>query len=113
MATDPVCGMQVDERTAAGSRMFEGNNYYFCSAGCKKKFEATPSAYVGTPPPAGDTERFEHAHPQPQKTRESLGCVHGKPAVAGAEPPGTVYPIFLSYAIARGAAISGRFGGGG
>ena len=101
MATDPVCGMQIDERTAAGSSMFEGNNYYFCSAGCKKKFEATPSAYVGTPPPAGDTERFEHAHPQPQKTRESLGCVHGKPAVAGAEPPGTVYTCPMHPEIVR------------
>ena len=55
MATDPVCGMQVDERTAAGSSVFEGSNYYFCCAGCKKKFEANPSAYVGAPPPAGDT----------------------------------------------------------
>ncbi|HEV2041704.1 MAG TPA: YHS domain-containing protein, partial [Casimicrobiaceae bacterium] len=43
MATDPVCGMQVDERTAAGSSVFEGRNYYFCSAGCKKKFDANPA----------------------------------------------------------------------
>ena len=40
--------MQVDERTAAGSSVFEGRSYYFCCAGCKKKFEANPSAYVGT-----------------------------------------------------------------
>ena len=103
MATDPVCGMQVDERTAAGSSMFEGDNYYFCSAGCKKKFETNPSAYVGTTLPAGDTERSEHAHPQLQKTRESLGCVHGTPAVAGAEPPGTVYTCPMHPEIVRGA----------
>ena len=103
MATDPVCGMQIDERTAAGSSMFEGDNYYFCSAGCKKKFETNPSAYVGTTLPAGDTERSEHAHPQPQKTRESLGCVHGTPAVAGAEPPGTVYTCPMHPEIVRGA----------
>ena len=47
MATDPVCGMQVDERTAAVSSAFEGRSYYFCSTGCKQKFEANPSAYVG------------------------------------------------------------------
>ncbi len=55
MATDPVCGMQVDERTAAGSSAFEGKNYFFCSVGCKTKFEAKPSAYTGAPPPAGNT----------------------------------------------------------
>ena len=102
MATDPVCGMQVDERTAAGSSVFEGSNYYFCSAGCKKKFEANPSAYVGTPP-AGDTKRPEHAHPHAQTTRESPGCVHGKPAVAGAVPPGTVYTCPMHPEIVRDA----------
>ena len=101
MATDPVCGMQIDERTAAGSSMFEGDNYYFCSAGCKKKFETNPSAYVGTTTPADDTERSEHAHPHPQKTRESLGCVHGKPAVAGAETPGTIYTCPMHPEIVR------------
>ena len=37
---DPVCGMQVNEETAADNSVFEGNHYYFCSAGCKKKFDA-------------------------------------------------------------------------
>ena len=55
MATDPVCGMKVDERTAAGSSVFEGKNYFFCSVGCKTKFEAKPSAYTGAPPPTGNT----------------------------------------------------------
>jgi Cu+-exporting ATPase len=49
MATDPVCGMQVDERTAAGSSVFAGSNYYFCLNGCQNKFEANPSTYVGAP----------------------------------------------------------------
>ena len=49
MATDPVCGMQINERTAAGSSVFEGRTHYFCSAGCKKKFDANPSAYAGAP----------------------------------------------------------------
>jgi YHS domain-containing protein len=55
MATDPVCGMPVDEPTAAGTSWFEGSKYYFCSGGCKQKFEAKPSAYAGTPSPAGDS----------------------------------------------------------
>ena len=46
MATDPVCGMQVDEGTAAGSSVFEGTTYYFCSKGCKAAFEKEPHKYV-------------------------------------------------------------------
>ena len=102
MATDPVCGMQVDERTAAGSSVFEGRKYYFCSAGCNKKFDANPSAYVGTPQ-AGDTKRPEHAHPHVQTTRESPGSVHGKPAVAGVAPQGTVYTCPMHPEIVRDA----------
>ena len=58
MATDPVCGMQADEKTAAGNSVFEGRKYYFCSAGCNKKFDANPSAYVG-PPQADDPKQAE------------------------------------------------------
>ena len=50
MATDPVCGMQVDERSAAGSSVIEGTAHYFCSTGCKTKFDSNPSAYAGAPP---------------------------------------------------------------
>ena len=54
MATDPVCGMQVDERTATASSVFEGNNYFFCCAGCKKKFDANPSMYLKAPAGSGE-----------------------------------------------------------
>ena len=43
---DPVCGMQVDERTAAGQSQHEGRTYYFCSAGCKEKFDQDPERYA-------------------------------------------------------------------
>lgn len=46
MEKDPVCGMQVDPKTAAGQSEHEGQTYYFCSAGCKKKFDANPAQYV-------------------------------------------------------------------
>ena len=48
MAThrDPVCGMQVDEGSAAGSSEHEGRTYYFCSAGCKEKFDGDPQRYA-------------------------------------------------------------------
>ena len=46
MATDPVCKMQVDESKAAGKSQYGGKTYYFCSPGCKAKFDANPSSYV-------------------------------------------------------------------
>jgi YHS domain-containing protein len=47
MAKDPVCGMQVDEKTAAGKSTYQGKTYYFCSAGCKKAFDEDPAKYAG------------------------------------------------------------------
>src|SRR3989344_2763628 len=46
MATDPVCGMSVDEKSAAGKHAHEGTVYYFCSTDCLGKFKANPAAYV-------------------------------------------------------------------
>ncbi|HEX8337322.1 MAG TPA: heavy metal translocating P-type ATPase [Pyrinomonadaceae bacterium] len=37
---DPVCGMTVDPAKAAGTSEREGVRYYFCSSGCKVKFDS-------------------------------------------------------------------------
>jgi Cu+-exporting ATPase len=50
MAKDPVCGMEVDEKTAAGKSEYKGQTYYFCSLGCKKAFDKEPEKYVGQAP---------------------------------------------------------------
>ncbi|MCL4765129.1 MAG: heavy metal translocating P-type ATPase [Hyphomicrobiaceae bacterium] len=44
---DPVCGMTVDPQTARHRAEHGGRTYYFCSAGCKAKFEADPGKYLG------------------------------------------------------------------
>ncbi len=46
MARDPVCGMDVDEQTAAATAEYQGKTYYFCAVGCKKAFEKEPEKYV-------------------------------------------------------------------
>ena len=46
MERDVVCGMQVDSAKAAGSSEYNGKTYYFCSNGCKTKFDAKPSQFV-------------------------------------------------------------------
>ncbi|MDE1849468.1 MAG: heavy metal translocating P-type ATPase [Candidatus Micrarchaeota archaeon] len=39
MATDPVCGMYVDEKSTTLASSREGRKYYFCSTNCKIQFE--------------------------------------------------------------------------
>jgi len=46
MAKDPVCGMEVDEKRAAGSSDYQGKKYYFCSLGCKQRFDKEPEKYA-------------------------------------------------------------------
>ncbi len=46
MAKDPVCGMEVDEKEAAGKSEYKGKAYYFCAPGCKKSFDEDPEKYV-------------------------------------------------------------------
>ncbi|MCJ7599848.1 MAG: heavy metal translocating P-type ATPase [Methyloceanibacter sp.] len=46
MATDPVCGMQVDPGAGRPTAAHEGHTYYFCSVGCQTKFNADPKRYL-------------------------------------------------------------------
>lgn len=45
-AIDPVCGMTVEIATAKHISEYHDKNYYFCSAGCKTKFQANPAKYL-------------------------------------------------------------------
>lgn len=44
--TDPVCGMEVQTKTAKTS-LHEGLIYFFCSQDCRETFEAAPEKYLG------------------------------------------------------------------
>ena len=46
MIKDPVCGMDIDEKSAAHEHVFEGVKYYFCSDNCHDTFMANPSKYA-------------------------------------------------------------------
>lgn len=50
MQIDPICGMQVDEKTAQYKTEYKGKNYYFCAPGCKKAFESEPEKYLKNGP---------------------------------------------------------------
>jgi len=43
--TDPVCGMKVGADSPHRAQ-HAGQDYYFCSAGCRKKFENDPASYA-------------------------------------------------------------------
>ena len=57
---DPICGMTVDPARAAGTSDRDGVRYYFCSPGCKQKFDAAgpaesvPQASCCAPAPAAE-----------------------------------------------------------
>jgi Cu+-exporting ATPase len=46
MATDPVCGMQVDEKNPGATSQYKGQTIYFCSSGCKSSFDKDPEKYM-------------------------------------------------------------------
>lgn len=45
-ALDPICGMSVDIATALYHSDHQGQRYYFCCAGCQRRFEQEPQRYV-------------------------------------------------------------------
>ena len=47
LAKDVVCGMTVDANAAEHRAEYQGQTYYFCSAGCRTKFIADPQNYLG------------------------------------------------------------------
>ncbi len=57
MTKDPVCGMDVDPKEAAGKSEYKGKTYYFCAPGCKKQFDRDPERYVG-----GQHQESVHQH---------------------------------------------------
>jgi len=46
MEKDPVYGMMVEPKRAAGSSVYGGKTYYFCSSGCKATFEKSPAKFA-------------------------------------------------------------------
>src|SRR5437588_10976609 len=57
---DPVCHMTVDPAHPAGTSVYQGKTYYFCSKGCVAKFEAQPEKYL---------------NPQPQQTEPAAAPI--------------------------------------
>ncbi len=57
--TDPVCGMRVDSATAKHRADYDGQTYFFCSAGCRAKFIADPVKFI-TPDQSAHLAHHHH-----------------------------------------------------
>jgi Cu+-exporting ATPase len=62
---DQVCGMTVNADTTPHHAEYQGEAYYFCSAGCRTKFVADPQRFIGSEAKASEPMRPE---PVPQGT---------------------------------------------
>jgi len=45
-ARDPVCGMEVNEKTTKYKAEFEGKTYHFCSSTCRSMFKKDSGKYA-------------------------------------------------------------------
>jgi Cu+-exporting ATPase len=65
LETDPICGMKVDPETAVHKSVKNGKTVYFCSAGCKKKFDnPAPLMQITVPPAKIQPEYTCPMHPE-------------------------------------------------
>jgi len=57
MVKDPVCGMNVDEKTTLHKTIHANSVYHFCSATCQNEFIKNPDKYLKT---NGSTQHASH-----------------------------------------------------
>ncbi len=60
---DPVCGMDIDPKDAAGIFDHGGQTYHFCSKGCLGKFRSDPGKFLGGASEAGSANHTGEAAP--------------------------------------------------
>ncbi len=70
-AIDPVCGMTVNTQKAEYVSSYKGKKYYFCAAGCQKKFLEDPEKYLK---PNVDKEKEEIAAEKKEEKQPSPGA---------------------------------------
>ena len=60
MAKDPVCGMDVDPKKAAGKSAYKEQDIYFCSIKCKERFDKDPASFMADAALQGGPQRKPH-----------------------------------------------------
>jgi len=71
MAKDLVCGMEVKEEETAATSVYKGKTYFFCSKGCKEKFDKDPEKYILREGSEYEKMREEKSSPEQKKTEDA------------------------------------------
>ena len=72
---DPVCGMDVDPKSAKYKHEHAGKTHYFCSAGCRERFKAEPARYLKKAAPAAAERSVSILPAQPSAPVDSRAYV--------------------------------------
>jgi Cu+-exporting ATPase len=83
MATDPVCGMEVDPSAGKPSVERHGMTYHFCSEGCRERFTEDPDRYLGA---ESEDHGVGHVHDEPVSTAHGDHTCPMHPEVRQAGP---------------------------
>jgi len=74
LAIDPVCGMTVSLKTAAGSFEHNGQTYYFCSPHCVAKFQSKPETFLNKSAAPMMTQPVGMQRAKPSQKTASFTC---------------------------------------
>jgi P-type Cu+ transporter len=74
VAIDPVCGMKVKRETARHRLEYKGNEYLFCCARCRERFQADPESFLDKPK-SSEQKSSEQQQAAPDK-REPAAADH-------------------------------------
>ena len=78
-AKDPVCGMDVDVRTAEFTATHDGTTYGFCCDGCHDLFVADPAKYLAQAAKGAHAVPAHHAAPANAYIAKSVFAHRGTP----------------------------------
>src|SRR6058998_936499 len=93
MATDPVCGMTVDEQTAPATAVHNGTTYYFCAPGCKRTFEKDPDAVLKGGPPGMGHAAAQMVTMTPMRPKPAPAAPTATKAASSVKPVSLTIPI--------------------
>lgn len=83
---DPVCGMTIDSDKAAAQSEYQGRTFYFCSAQCKRQFDAAPVRFAANESPMADRpDTLEQHEPRFTKAAGIVSPKFGSAGSGGAE----------------------------
>ena len=83
MRSDPVCKVEVDEKTATNKAFYRGKDYYFCSTACQTRFQMNPQFFGAGESSDSAEEARSTARGMKEKVKErSASCMERGKGIA-------------------------------